>query len=354
MFGEFQMTRRESDKYLGQHLHQDGAGASVAATVTSRAGKFKGAVFEVKSVVEEFSMAVMGPMVAAKTLLERALLPSLLYGCGNWIQMRKSTEEECDNLICLFWRAMLAVPEGTPKIALFAETGTMRTKWRVWTEKIMMVMKIQQQKPTSLARMVYEEQLRLAWPGLSAEVTDICDKVKVKDVNHNIVKKEDIKEAVFWNHYVDMKEEMDKFSKLEKIKHEDFRTEQEYMKDKSIEKIRSQFRIRTKLVAMFKDNFRNKHRTLPRGEEDEDQGLLCGDCEGSRDTQAHCLVCPAWELAREGLNFTFVEDMVLYFRRVLEGREERREEERVRRRKEREEEARGREEQRRGVKRMRG
>ena len=65
-------------------------------------------------------------------------------------------------------------------------------------------------------------------------------------------------------------------------------------------------------------------------------------------------MCPAWQVAREGLNLAFMEDMVIYFRKVLEGREERREEERVRRRKEREEEARGREEQRRGVKRMRG
>ena len=185
-------------------------------------------------------------------------------------------------------------------------------------------------------------------------MTEICEKVKVKDVNHNIVKKEVIKEAVFWNHYVDMKEEMDKFSKLEKIKHEDYRTEQEYMKDKSIEKIRCQFRIRTQLVSMFKDNFRNKHRKLPRGQEDEDQGLLCGDCRGARDTQAHCLVCPAWQVAREGLNFAVTEDMVLYFRRVLEGREKREERERVERRKEREDEARWREEKRRGVKRMRG
>ena len=121
-----------------------------------------------------------------------------------------------------------------------------------------------------------------------------------------------------------------------------------------MDNIRREFRLRTQLVATFRDNYRNKYRTLPRGEEDEDPGLQCGDCRGARDTQAHCLECPAWEEAREDLNLTFAEDMVLYFRRVLEGREERREEERVRRRKVREEEAREREEQRRGVKRMRG
>ena len=46
--------------------------------------------------------------------------------------------------------------------------------------------------------------------------------------------------------------------------------------------------------------------------------------------------------------------MVLYFRRALEGREKREEQERVERMNKDEDEARGREEQRIGVKRMRG
>ena len=125
--------------------------------MASRAGRFKGAVFEIKAVVEEFSMAVMGPMVAAKTMLERALVPSLLSGCGNWIEMSRKSEDECDNLLCLFWRAILAVPEGTPKIALFAETGTLRAKWRVWAEKVFLVRRIQEQKRSSLAVLLFRK-----------------------------------------------------------------------------------------------------------------------------------------------------------------------------------------------------
>ena len=77
-FGQFFMSRKVQDKHLGQILHQDGLAASVKTTVAERAGKFRGAVFEIRSVVEEFSMQIMGSMMAAKTLLERALLPSLL------------------------------------------------------------------------------------------------------------------------------------------------------------------------------------------------------------------------------------------------------------------------------------
>jgi hypothetical protein len=48
------MSRKSEDKYLGQIIHEDGLAASVAATVASRTGRFKGAVFEVRSVIEEF------------------------------------------------------------------------------------------------------------------------------------------------------------------------------------------------------------------------------------------------------------------------------------------------------------
>ena len=130
----FIMKQSKEEKYLGQMLHEDGLSASVAATVKSRVGRFRGACFEVRSVIEEFTMQSIGGMDTAKILLERALLPSLLHGAGNWIEISKQTEEQCDNLINLYWRLVLKVPENTPKISLISETATMRTKWRIWKD----------------------------------------------------------------------------------------------------------------------------------------------------------------------------------------------------------------------------
>ena len=104
---------------------------SVDATVASRASKFKGALFEVRSVIEEFSMQTMGGMMAAKTLLERALLLSLLSGCCYWNGIRKKTEDDIDDLIMMYRRVMLKVPEGTPKIGIISESSSLRSKWRI-------------------------------------------------------------------------------------------------------------------------------------------------------------------------------------------------------------------------------
>ena len=93
-----------------------------------RTGKFRGAVFETRSVIEKFSMQSMGGMMVAKTLMERALLPSLLAGSCNWTGVKKQTEDYCDKIIYLFGRVMFKVPDSTPKTGLIAKTSTVRSK----------------------------------------------------------------------------------------------------------------------------------------------------------------------------------------------------------------------------------
>ena len=100
------------------------------------------------------------------------------------------------------------------------------------------------------------------------------------------------------------------------------------MHNKSIDSSRTQLRIRLEMLESFKDNYRTKYRTLSRGQEDRDPGLRCSDCGQSRDSQSHCLVCPAWLEARERLDLLCIEDVVIYFQRVLKGREEKKDKER--------------------------
>ena len=150
---------------------------------------------------------------------------------------------------------------------------------------------------------------------------------------------------MFFHHYQDLKENIKKYKKLERIKHQDFREMQSYMKDKSIDKYRSKFRLRTEMLLNFKDKFRSSYRTMEKGQEEDDPGLVCQDCQDesppARDSQVHCLVCPAWSHFREDLDMTDVrclEDMVKYFQRVIKAREEKSDREKKRSKKEREEE----------------
>ena len=60
IFGNFTMNMRQKDIYLGQILHEDRLEASVLVTVKEKAGKFKGAIFDIRSIIEEFAIQTIG------------------------------------------------------------------------------------------------------------------------------------------------------------------------------------------------------------------------------------------------------------------------------------------------------
>ena len=153
--GGFPVKRKDHDRYLGQTLHTNGNRASVEATIIDRRGKIKGAMFEVKSVVDEFQMQAIGGMMAAWELWEKAMIPSLLLGAGTWMGIsQKEEEEECNKLQDMFWRIMLEVPESCPRIALRAETRMIDMKHRIWQLKLLTIMRLKGQETSALSRHV--------------------------------------------------------------------------------------------------------------------------------------------------------------------------------------------------------
>ena len=314
MFGDFVLKEKVFDKYLGQILHGGGLESSALATAKERAGKIKGATMEIRSVIEEFQMQAIGGMMAAHELWEKALIPSLLSGAGTWFGENKETVELCDDIQNFFWRVMLTVPESCPKVALRSETKMIGMKWRIWMEKIVLIMRIKKQDEGTLCRDIYEEGRIQGWPGLGQEVEEICKLIGIPDINKEMVTKMEVKNAIFENYYKEMVETIKTKKKLEDIKEEDFREVQPYFMDKSVEKVRMAFKIRTQMVKDIPGNYKNKFRV--RGTEND--GLACPDCdEGVIMTQRHCLACPAWAGLREGLELTKIYNMVIFFRKLL-------------------------------------
>ena len=102
---------------------------------------------------------------------------------------------------------------------------------------------------------------------------------------------------------------MERSKKLVEIVADDFAKPQPYFNDKSLENGRMAFMNRSKMVKEIPANFKNKYK-------EEDQ--LCKYCQEKKLlNQSHCVVCPAWEKQREGLDLTKIEDMVIFFRKML-------------------------------------
>ena len=157
---------------------------------------------------------------------------------------------------------------------------------------------------------------------MQQEVAEICKEIGLPDINDVDIPVKDVKEAITEHHYKHIKEELERSKKLKDIKEEDFRQVQGYFHDKSVSNGRMAFKIRSQMLPDIPANFKNKHK--------KDGGLVCKFCKFcefcSEDkilSQSHCMVCPAWESQRMGLDLTKVDDLVTFFRNMLMEKERR-------------------------------
>ena len=208
--GEVKLERNESMTYLGEVLHQDGLAASVDSTVEGRAAKVRGAVFEIKSLCEDFRMQICGGMVGAIQLYESGIVPKLLANAGTWVGITATTVKKLDAIQNLFVQVVLRLPSSTVLPSYRAETAMVGFKWRVYLEKLRLVDAIKRQEDEVLAREVLEQQLLMGWPGLARKVDEICREVGIPNICYKEVDKKTMEEAMFFHHYKALKEEMKK------------------------------------------------------------------------------------------------------------------------------------------------
>ena len=307
MFGGFETREKKTEKYLGDMFSCEGLGDSILETIRDRTGKVKIAMMEVKGVMEDFRMQAVGGIMGAWDLWHAAILPSLLANCGTWTELPEKAIEMCDELQNLFIRIMLEVPVSTPKVALRVETGMLGMKQRIWIEKLNLAQFIRRSGSKSLSGKIYLEQLEQGWPGLAREVEEICDVIKINNINNNDVPKWMIKEAVYKHHEEEAKDQMGK--KLEDIKGEGIGRAKSYMETHCIADTRLQFRIRTHMVDL-KGNMKGRYK-------DGDYSCPgCGD-QATVEDQSHVLRCPAYRESRQGLDLEDDRDLVKYFRKVM-------------------------------------
>ena len=197
--GKNKLEEKKKEKYLGDVLSSSGLATSVGASVQERAEKRKGSIYGLRALVEDFRMQAIGGVESAIDLYESCIIPSLLSNASTWMEITKETENKLDAIQDLFGRVLLQVPQSTPKLATRGALGLQGMKWRVWEAKVLLALAIREQEEDCLAREVWEEQVRMGWPGLATEVQKICKDVGLPDVTDikNRVEKEDVKFSIF-------------------------------------------------------------------------------------------------------------------------------------------------------------
>ena len=130
---------------------------------------------------------------------------------------------------------------------LRAQTTSSKMKQRIWKMKLLLAKMILSQE-RSVAKDIYQEQIKCDWPWLAAEIKDICENVGVSNLNEDEVSKEELEDGIYYHHYKEMKLEGCGYKKLEAVKKDDFTKLPEYMNEKSVDRARLAFRIKSEMV----------------------------------------------------------------------------------------------------------
>ena len=112
---------------------------------------------------------------------EKAMIPSLLSRCCNWVGITQKTVDLIDEIQNQYVRVQMKTPQSCAKVMLRAETYFLGMKHRLWKEKL---------SEMSLAKQIYKEQKEKGWQGLAKEVSEICQEVGIEDLNEHEVSKE--------------------------------------------------------------------------------------------------------------------------------------------------------------------
>ena len=335
MFGSLTCNPSCSEVYLGEVIHSLGLVAGVEATINSRLGKVRGAMFKVKAMMEDFRLQAIGGMEGAWILWEKAIIPSLLSGCGSWIGIGKKTYEKLDEIQNEFLRMIYSCPPSTPKPALRSQAGMLDMKHRIWTEKISVVARIlhMREEQENYSREIMREQMEQGWEGITTEVADICRLAGLPNVCTQFITREEVVNAMVNHHLIEIRREMEPLTKMDKIKKMDTRKMQAYMQQKSLANSRTEFIWETNMIDT-RMNMKGKYEKgrydcphcQPGGRMETSSHLIASQEEdfqpgGRLETSSHLMVCQAYQDLREGIDPELVlEDRAPYLRKVIQRR----------------------------------
>ena len=175
MLGSQVTKPSKEEMYMGDVLAEGSSlAASTSATVTKRIARARGAIREVKSIMEDFRMQAIGGMSGAWDLWKSGISASLLANCGTWVKLEKEEIKKLNKVFHEFLRNIYACPPSTPLPALRSQAGMVSIEYLVWTEQICLVSKLLHgSEPDSYARQVLEEQLFMGWDGIVKEAREL-------------------------------------------------------------------------------------------------------------------------------------------------------------------------------------
>ena len=321
MYGK-DVHRFESFKYLGDYLSGEGLCHSVNLTIAKRKGLVKKSIYEIRSIVDDVRSFVTGGIVTGIHIWEMAIIPMLLHNAETWLDMDTKSLKTLESLQYEFLRCLLAVGSGCPVPLLLWETGTILMEFRILQKKLLFMHHLTNLPDSSLAKEVFCIQTKMELPGIAQDCADFLSRFGLYDLN--LYSKEQFKKLVKEKIYElnrckllnSIKEKKYKKVDLKSLEKETFKTK-DYFKELNVNDSRVRFKIASEMLPSIKMNFQS----------DKKFTADCWTCDGcrdgltdKRDSQNHVIFCEAYEEFRIGKDLSKDQDLVDYFKSVIEHR----------------------------------
>ena len=317
MCGEFETKVKEKFKWLGQILSEGGLSESVYCTIEDREGKIRGACLEISQIINDWRSQAVGGMDTALLLWETCCIPSLLHGAGTWTDISTATVKKLNKIQNWYFRLVYQIGPGASLPSLLWDTITLDMKFRVWIEKILLILAIRNLEEDSIANMIYREQKEKKWLGLAAETAKICVDLIIEDCNITLLSKKDYKQLVMEACHLKNKESLLLLAKgkCERLLWEEYK-KKEYISKKNIQDVRIQFRSRFGLQR-FAGNY-SHDRSFAKS------NWLC-KCLDSREDENHLMSgqCKVYgDITQKYPDLTDDESLVGLFSDILARRDQ--------------------------------
>ena len=92
------IKEKNSEKYLGDFIHNNGVTESTQHTVNDRYWRVMSSVLEIKTIIEDYRNNHKGGLITGVDLWEMSVIPMLLNNAGTWTNVDTVTTNKLDKL----------------------------------------------------------------------------------------------------------------------------------------------------------------------------------------------------------------------------------------------------------------
>ena len=270
------------------------------------------AIHEAVAIVEDTRMQRLGGIRCGLDLWEICIVPSLLSNSGTWSEIRDCHYRELDALQEYFIKRLLLLPKSTPKPALLYDSDMVKMKSRVQKNILNFVKHTAMLDSKDLAKEILEEQVANKWPGLITDAMEICEDLEINGLLDAEVPKKTfkrtVKTAIRTRNDEDVKEEMNKYKKMDILRKEKNKNNK-YIEEETIPKARILYRYRCDMYDA-KLNFKNN-------KDYKNDNYMCDSCESEQEDNLHVLHCPSYKDLRMDKDLNNNKDLCSYLLKVM-------------------------------------